>query len=279
MHMQHGINRQKVIAISSGKGGVGKTLTSINLAATAARMGDRTLVIDGDLGLANVDVLLGLRVDYSIFEFLTGRLAIEDVAIRGPLGVTILPAGSGIAALQGLDNGTRERLMASLEAYAAQFDTVVIDTGAGISETVLSLNRMANVNLVVTTPEPHAITDAYALIKVLSECEDIPRIAVAVNQAKSEEEGRRVFERLVEVASRFLCAKLAFAGSIPTDSAVQKAIMSRRVMSENAPGTISGQGWIQCYHRLLPMFAVPGGNTPDTAVNPNNNVHQWRPQP
>lgn len=280
MQGQYYMKTQRVIAVSSGKGGVGKTVTSINLAAAAARMGERTLIIDGDLGLANVDVLLGLRAENSIFEFLTGRLSMEDVTLKGPHGITVLPAGSGIAALQGLDVSSRDRLVAALKTYTASFDTVIIDTGAGISENVLALNRMANINLVVTTPEPHAITDAYALIKVMSECEDVPRIAVAVNQTRSDDEGRRIFDRLVEVASRFLGTKLVFAGSIASDPAVQKSIMSRKALGENTSGTIAGQGWTQCYHRLLSLHDHGAGfGDTRSIVEIENNVQQWRPQP
>lgn len=247
----HAIPVKRTIAVSSGKGGVGKTLTSVHLAAAAARRGDRTLIIDGDLGLANVDVLLGVKSENSIFEVITGNLRVEDILLRGPLGITLMPAGSGIAALQNLDPELRERLVSGIRSVAARFDTVIIDTGAGISETVLQLNRLARINLVVTTPEPHAVTDAYALIKVLSECEDIPTIAVAVNQARSEDEGRRIFERLAEVASRFVTARLVFAGSIPVDPAVQRSVMARKAVQENSHFSLAGQAWTQCFHRLL----------------------------
>ena len=247
----HSIPVKRTIAVSSGKGGVGKTLTSVHLAAAATRRGDRTLIIDGDLGLANVDVLLGVKAERSIFEVITGNLNLEDVLIKGPMGVTLMPAGSGIAALQNLDHDLRERLISGIKSVAARFDTVIIDTGAGISETVLQLNRLARINLVVTTPEPHAITDAYALIKVLSECEDIPTIALAVNQVRSEDEGRRIFERLSEVASRFVTARLVFAGSIPADPAVQRSVMARNAIQENSHFSLAGQAWTQCFHRLL----------------------------
>lgn len=268
------------IAVSSGKGGVGKTLTSVNLAAAAARHGQRALIIDGDLGLANVDVLLGLRAENSIFEFMTGRLSLDDVAIRGPLGITVMPAGSGIAAMQNLDVTSRDRLLEALSGYAARFDTVIIDTGAGISETVIALNRMASTNLVVTTPEPHAITDAYALIKVLSECEDVPEIAVAVNQARSEDEGRRVYDRLCEVAAKFLSARLVFAGSIPADNAVAKAVMARCALTGNSQGTLAGQAWTQCFHRISTISEMT--TTPDRHVSGPVSHHELfnrRPQP
>jgi flagellar biosynthesis protein FlhG len=239
------------IAVSSGKGGVGKTLTSVHLAASAARRGDRTLIIDGDLGLANVDVLLGLKPENSIFEVLTGRLSVDDVLVRGPLGITVLPAGSGIAALQNLNAALRDSFMDDIRRIAHRFDTVIIDTGAGISETVLQLNRLASMNLVVTTPEPHAITDAYALIKVLSECEDVPAVALAVNQVRSEEEGRRIFERLSEVTSKFLSTRLVFAGAIPLDPAIQRGVMARKAVQENSNFSIAGQAWTQCFHRIL----------------------------
>ena len=242
---------KRTIAVSSGKGGVGKTLTSIHLAAASAKHGSNTLIIDGDLGLANVDVLLGLKAENSIFDVITGRVGIEDILLRGPMGITVMPAGSGIAALQNLDAGLRDELIAGIKSVAARFDTVIIDTGAGIAETVLQMNRLANINLVVTTPEPHAVTDAYALIKVLSECEDIPVIALAVNQVRSEDEGRRVFERLSEVASKFLSARLVFAGSIPTDPAIQRGVMARRAVQENSNFTLAGQAWTQCFHRII----------------------------
>lgn len=247
-------DRNKIsIAVSSGKGGVGKTLTSIHLASAAARSGGRTLIIDGDLGLANVDVLLGIKAEKSIFEVLSGRLSIEETILRGPLGIDILPAGSGIAALQNLDRQLQVAMESKIQNVSVGYENVIIDTGAGISKTVIGLNRLARQNLVVTTPEPHAITDAYALIKVLSECEDIPLIALAVNNVRSEEEGRRIFNRLSEVVVKFLSAKLIYAGSVPYDQTIHHAVMARNAINDRSTHSIAGQAWTQCFHRLTGM--------------------------
>lgn len=264
------------IAVSSGKGGVGKTLTSIHLASAAARRGGRTLIIDGDLGLANVDVLLGVKVENSIFEVLSGRLSIDETVLTGPMDIDILPAGSGIAALQNLDRQLRVDLESKIQGIAAKYDTVIIDTGAGISNTVIGLNRLARQNLVVTTPEPHAITDAYALIKVLSECEDIPLVALAVNHVRSEDEGRRIFERLSEVVSKFLTARLIYAGSIPHDPSIQHSVMARNAINDRSTYSLAGQAWTQCYHRMTGMHDLfaekPGYSIADISYNSTNSM-------
>jgi len=236
-------NFPHVVSITSGKGGVGKTLTTVNLALSARRLGLKVLILDGDMGLANVDVVLGLQARYNINDVLEGRIGINNIILDGPLGIKIIPSGSGISQLAQLSFVQRVALLEQLEQLNEDFDLLIIDTSAGIADTVLHLNSVAEKSIVVTTPEPHAMTDAYAMIKILSENQRQPNISLLVNMAKSEAEGRQVFERLSTVADRFIGKDLDYIGFVPFDPQIQKAIIQRRAASEVTTHTNAGQAW------------------------------------
>jgi flagellar biosynthesis protein FlhG len=241
----------KVVAVTSGKGGVGKTLTTVNFAVAARKAGLSVLILDGDFGLANVDVVLGIQPRYNIRDLLDGLCGFEDVICEGPLGIRLISSGSGIASLSQLTPAQKIQISDQFSAVKTRYDLLLIDTGAGISDLVLHLNSIAHRSLVVTTPEPHALTDAYALIKVLAEDYRIKSFDLLVNQARSEAEGLKISERIAEVAKRFLDVRVSFAGHVPSDPSVSKAVMQCRAASEHSSLTLAGQAWTQIARRLV----------------------------
>ena len=246
-----GARAPTVIAIASGKGGVGKTLTTVNLAACARRMGKSVLIFDGDLGLANVDIVMGMQARYNIRDVLDGHASLKDIIITGPLGIDLIPSGSGVASLLNLSHVQKQQIIEEIASLEQRYDVLLIDNGAGISSSVMHFCRAADEILVVTTPEPHAITDAYALIKVLTEDHGIKQLNLLVNQVQSAAEGLKIFTRLTDVVKRFLDVQVTFVGSVPTDPKVATAVMQRKVASAESAHTIAGQAWLQAARQLL----------------------------
>jgi flagellar biosynthesis protein FlhG len=241
----------KVISVASGKGGVGKTVLTVNLALAARRMGYSVLILDGDLGLANVDVLLGLTAKYNLFDVLQGHVPLKSIILEGPLGVKIIPSGSGISKLSSLSLVERIEMLEHLEKLDEQFDVIFIDTGAGISDTVTHLNSIADQIVVVTNSEPHAMTDAYAFIKVMKENFGRKSFDLVVNMTRYPEEGLKVFGKISEVARRFIGINIDMLGSVPLDAQIQKSIMVRRAASENSTYTLAGQCWNEIARNLF----------------------------
>lgn len=242
---------KKVISIASGKGGVGKTLTTVNFAVAAQRMGLRTLVLDGDLGLANVDVVLGLHAKYHLGDVLEGNVGMEDIILTGPLGVRIIPSGSGFSRLTQLSSVERLRIIDCVQSISETFDLLLIDSGAGISSNVLHLNSLSDRILVVTTPEPHAMTDAYAFIKVMAEEYEVKNFELLVNQTRAQEDGAKVAQRIAEVARKFLAVDVSHLGSVPFDPQLQRFVLSRQAATEHSSCTIAGQEWNKIAQDLL----------------------------
>lgn len=255
--------RQKkplIISIASGKGGVGKTLTTVNLALAARRLGFKTLLLDGDFGLANVDIILGLKARYNIQDVLEGSVEIEDTLLDGPLGLKIIPSGSGFAGLADLKLPQRIRLLDKISEIAEDYDLLFIDTGAGISEAVLHLNSVSDAIMLVTTPEPHAMTDAYAFVKVMVEKYGPKRISLIANRTLSEQQGYKVFQNLSDVAKRFLDFNLGFAGSVPNDPTVQRSVMMQRAGDEQVKHTICGQAWNEITRKTIDSLTADPGS-------------------
>jgi flagellar biosynthesis protein FlhG len=250
-----------VLAITSGKGGVGKTLTTVHFAHAARKMGLDVTILDGDLGMANVDVVMGLQARYNIKEVLDGNVHLRDIVVEGPFGIKVIPSGSGISGLANLNFIQKQTILDQIDQLDAQTDLILIDTGAGISETVLTLNAAAEHVVVVTTPEPHAMTDAYALIKVLNEERGIKVVSLLVNQARTTEEGARTADRLQSVAARFLDVKIIHAGSIPPDAVVARSVMQRRAINEQTSNTVGGQAWTQVARALISDLLRKKGET------------------
>jgi flagellar biosynthesis protein FlhG len=226
----------RVISITSGKGGVGKTNLTANLAFALARSGKKVLVLDGDLGLANIDVLLGLAPQYTIDHLFRREKGFSDLLIEGPGGMMILPAASGILDLVDMNEGQKIFLLGELDRMAEETDLLLIDTGAGISSNVLYFNMAARETIVVVTPEPTSITDAYALIKVLSNKFQKRRFMLLVNLASDDREGREVYRNITRVADRFLeSLSIDYLGFIPMDPKLPQAIRQQRAVLDLYP--------------------------------------------
>lgn len=218
----------RVVAVSSGKGGVGKTNFVANLALFYASLNKKVLVLDADLGLSNIDVLFGIAPKYNLKHVLFGEKKIKDIIVNGPLGIMILPASSGIRELTGLSEEKRLKLVAELDHFDMPFDVFLIDTGAGISDNVLFFCSAAQETVVIVTPEPTSIADAYALIKVLSRDFGERHFRVLVNTARSEKEAFDTFRKLAIVADKFLNLSIDYLGYLPYDQHVKDAIIAQK---------------------------------------------------
>src|SRR3990172_5870955 len=231
----------RVISVSSGKGGVGKTNSVANLAIAFSRLGKRVLLLDADLGLGNLDVLLGLAPRFNIGHLLRGEKTIEEVLVDGPEGVKILPASSGVQELTDLSTEERLLLASHLEGLESLFDIMIIDTGAGISSNVLFFNVAAQEIMVVVTPEPTSITDAYALMKVLLHKHGERRFKLLVNEVKTRKEGIEVYRKISLAAERFLSISVEYLGSVLLDENVSRSVIRQKAVMELYPQTKASQ--------------------------------------
>jgi flagellar biosynthesis protein FlhG len=234
----------RTLAVTSGKGGVGKTLVSANLAASLARRGQRVLVLDADLGLANLDVVLNLHSKVTLHDVFNGKAELESAILSAPGGFSVLLAGSGLVEYSRLTNEVREQLIRIVETLKPHFDFILLDTGAGISDVVLFAVSLASEVLVVATPEPTSLTDAYATIKVLATQQDRRLIKLIVNQVARAGEGRAIRGQLQQVIDRYVMPalpagaslKLELLGEVLSDSAVREAVLRRQLIVEAMPG-------------------------------------------
>ncbi len=227
----------RVYAITSGKGGVGKTAVVANTATAMAKLGKKVLILDADLGLANIDVVFGLAPKYNLNHFFSGDKSLSSILVEGPHGIKILPAGSGVQNFTRLDSSQKLRLLDGLDQMHNDFDFVLIDTEAGISENVTYFNTAAQEILVVTTPDPTAITDAYALMKLLSTQYHEKRFNLVINQVHHESEALDVYRKLTMVSNRYLDISIDFLGSVPSDRQMTDAIRKQRVIVDLYPSS------------------------------------------
>jgi flagellar biosynthesis protein FlhG len=219
--------RARVIAVTSGKGGVGKSNISVNLAVKFAACGKEVVLLDADLGLANADVLCNVDLPCNLAHVIARRKTLMEVMVRGPGGFGLIGGASGLARMADLTDGDRQRVVDSLADLEEHTDLILIDTGAGISPNVLSFTRAADHVLVVTVPEPTAIADAYAVIKVLSRERKEGPISLLVNQARTEQEAKVVYQRIAQVARQFLSVHVLDAGYVAADPQVPAAVRRR----------------------------------------------------
>jgi flagellar biosynthesis protein FlhG len=228
-------SRATVIAVTSGKGGVGKSNVAVNLAIKFAGAGKDVVLLDADLGLANADVLCNLDLPFNLSHVIARKKEVREVMYKAPGGFRLISGASGLARMADLTEADRQRLIQALAELEQSADIILIDTGAGISPNVLSFTRAADDVLVVTTPEPTAITDAYAVIKVISKDHLTRRISLLINQARSATEARLVFERITTVAKKFLNVSLLDAGHVLSDQEVPTAVRNRVPFVIGAP--------------------------------------------
>jgi flagellar biosynthesis protein FlhG len=244
--------------VTSGKGGVGKTFVSANLAAALAMRGERVLVLDADLGLANLDVVLNLYPKTTLHDVFTGRATLDDAIVPAPGGFSVLLAGSGMVEYSRLTPELRTRLQETIVTLAPRFDCILLDTGAGISDVVLFSVSLADEVVLVVTPEPTAMTDAYATIKVLATQQRRELIRLVVNQTGRLGEARTVRGQLQRVVDHYVNAaaakplKLELVGEIPLDAAVREAVQRRQLLLEVYPGSSAAKAVIALAARLAP---------------------------
>jgi flagellar biosynthesis protein FlhG len=250
-----------VIAVTSGKGGVGKSNIAVNLAIKLASAQKEVVLLDADLGLANADVLCNIDLPSNLSHFIARRKELADVMVEAPGGFKLIGGASGLARMADLTDVDRQRLIDSLAELESRTDVILIDTGAGISPNVLSFTRCADQILVVTTPEPTAITDAYAVIKVISRDAPDRPLSLLVNQVQRPDEGRLVYERIAKVAKQFLSVQVLDAGYVPTDPEVPAAVRRRTPFLLASPRCAASQGIGQLAMRLQRGIgpATPGG--------------------
>jgi flagellar biosynthesis protein FlhG len=225
--MARELERAKVLAVTSGKGGVGKTNLAANLSVCLGASGKKVVALDADLGLGNLDVLMNIKARHNLWHMMKGQKTLEEIISHGPCGVEIICGGSGLEELANLNLFQRERLMNELDGLQQNRDAIVIDTGAGINSSVLGFCQAADHTLVVTTPEPTAMTDAYAMIKVLSVHNYTGKISLVVNMTQSIFEGKKVYRHLADVARRFLNVTVYEAGVLCKDENVSASVRKR----------------------------------------------------
>jgi flagellar biosynthesis protein FlhG len=229
------VRKTKTISITSGKGGVGKTTLTANMAFALARAGRRVLVFDGDLGMANVDIMFGVKADRSIHEIFTGEKTIQEIIVPLAPNIDLISGGSGIVEMTRIDSFQRRALMESVQSLENKYDYLLIDTAPGISDNVLYLNAAAQISVIVINGDAASIADSYALIKVLHQQFKENRFAIVCNQVRDDFDGLNLFNRFNEVVSRFLCVGLDYWGSIAQDAVFRKATQSQRLVLKHEP--------------------------------------------
>ena len=231
----------QVLSVTSGKGGVGKTNLSVNLAYSLSRMGRRVVLLDADLGLANVDILLGLTPTMNLFHLFHEGVDLKQVLMETPYGFSILPASSGVSDMLALSTGQKLDLLEAMDYLEGRINYLIVDTGAGINDNVIYFNLAARERLLVLTTEPTSLTDAYALIKVMHMQHDVHRFRVVVNMAPSLKAAKAVYEKLATACDHFLSGiSLDFTGVVPADPAVKNAVIRQKpfcFLSPEAPAS------------------------------------------
>lgn len=242
---------QQIISISSGKGGVGKTSFSINLATALSTKSYRVLLIDGDLGLANVDVMLGLNVKHTLRETVEEGKDPMGILVEIMPGFFVLPASSGVPEMANLSYEEQALLVDSLERIVHNFDFVLVDTAAGIGESVLWFNNWAKKNITVLSPDPTAMTDAYALIKIMKTRYNKKDFNLLINNVKNKKEAKEVFDNMSTVLEKFLGIKPCFQGAIPQDTAVSQAVRSQKPFFIAKPKARASMAVMEICNKIL----------------------------
>lgn len=227
----------KVIAVTGGKGGVGKTNLTLNSAIACAKQGKKVMVLDADLGLANVDVMLGLRVERNLSHVLNGDCTLDEILVTGPFGIKIAPATSGTKSMTELSHHEHAGLIRAFGELRTPIDMLIVDTAAGISDMVVSFSRAAQDVMLVVCDEPTSLTDAYALIKILNREHGVFKFKVVANMVRSEREGKELFSKLSKVTTRFLDVALELSAVVPFDENVRKAVRKQSAVVEAYPSS------------------------------------------
>ena len=244
-------SKMRVLSVTSGKGGVGKTNFVTNLAYVLSKFGKNVYIFDADIGLANIDVLLGLTPEYNLQHVLNGEKSINEIIVNGPGNIKIFPASSGIQELSELNDEQKIHLLSEFGSLKDEIDFMFIDTGAGISSNVMYFNMAAREKIVVVTPEPTSITDAYAIMKVMSKKYSINRFKLVANQVKNETEADELYANLNSVAERFLDITIDFTGYICRDNNIVKSVRKQRLVTELYPESPSSLCFVSLAKAIL----------------------------
>lgn len=239
MHSTKGTNELKVYSVTSGKGGVGKTNISVNISIALQNLGKKVLLVDADLGLANIDVVTGLNPNYNMSHILYHGKSIKDVMVEGPKGIMILPGASGLYDLANIKTAELEYLLNVFKGISDDFDVVIIDTGAGISKNVLSFVKSSDEAIIITTPEPTAVTDAYALIKIIYK--HVEKVHLIVNRAENFKEAEATMHKILRVSRKFLCFDISYLGYVLEDKIVYKSNMEQVPFYINYPNGLASK--------------------------------------
>jgi flagellar biosynthesis protein FlhG len=252
----------KVIAVSGGKGGVGKTNVSLNTAIALGQLGKRVLVLDADLGLANVDVMLGLRVKRNLSHVLSGECELDDIIIKGPADINVIPATSGTQSMVDLTPSEHAGLIRAFSDMRTKFDVLIVDTAAGISDMVLSFCRASQDVMLVVCDEPTSITDCYALMKLLSRDHGVFKFKVVANMVRTPKEGQQLFGKLAKVSDRFLDVALELVGVIPFDENIRKSVRKQQAIVEAYPNSPAAVAIKSLANKLIqwPVPNQPSGH-------------------
>jgi flagellar biosynthesis protein FlhG len=248
----------QVIAVTGGKGGTGKTSIAINLATALAQMGRRTMLLDGDLGLANCDVLLGLTPRYTLEHVLRGERALEEIILETGSGVRVVPASSGVSRMANMTLTEQHGIVQAFGTLPGPLHVLIVDTAAGIAEPVLQFCQAAQQVLLVLRDEPTSLTDTYALIKLLSRERDVRQFRVVTNLTRQPEQGQIAFRRLQRVTDRYLDVVLEHVGDVPEDLALQKAVQAQKPVLEAFPGCPAAQAF-RHLARAANQWPLPAG--------------------
>jgi len=250
----------RVICVTSGKGGVGKTNITVNLGLALAHRHKRVMLLDADLGLANIDVILGLQHSGDLSHVIDGERTLEDIILTGPAGIKIIPASSGVQHMAGLTTAEHAGIIGAFSALQERLDVLLVDSAAGISDSVITFSRASQAVIVVVCDEPASLADAYALIKLLNRDCGLQHFHVLANRVTQLRAGRELFAKLLKVAERFLDVNLSFLGTVPEDPKLQKAVKARQAVIEAFPGSTSAAAFqrIAAQIESWPMPAVTG---------------------
>lgn len=252
---QKDLSNARVIAVTSGKGGVGKSSVSINLAVQFTKMGKKVIILDADFGLANIEVMFGVIPKYNLSDLMVSGREISEIITEGPEGIKFISGGSGIAKLVNPDKEQVKRLVNKMSELENMADVIIIDTGAGISPTVMEFLVASPETIIVTTPEPTSITDSYALLKALSMNDNFRREDVSIkmiaNRVSTESEGRNLYEKLNMVVSKFLDIDMTYLGIIPMDNNIVKAVMKQKPVSIIYPASASSKHFEEIAEKIM----------------------------
>jgi len=252
----------KVIAVASGKGGVGKTNVTVNLGVALAQQGKQVLLMDADLGLANIDVMLGVHPQYNLLHVLDGSKTLQEIIVEGPAGMKIIPAASGIQKMAELSPAEHAGMIQAFSELEQHIDILLIDSAAGIADSVISFTRAAQEVIVVVCDEPASITDAYALIKLLSRDYQLNHFHIIANMTRSVQEGRELFNKISMVCERFLDVNLDFMGIVPFDEDLRLAVKKQHAVVEFRPQSKSATAFTHLSRKIAhwPIMKQPRGH-------------------